>query len=55
MDLTCPELINLTTSDYGSRETSNNEEVIIEGFCRMFTTVDGKGELYCQIKGLGYD
>ena len=47
MDLTCPELVNVTTSDYGSRETSTTEEVNIEGFCTMFTTIGGKGEI-CQ-------
>ena len=53
MDLTCPELVNLSTSDYGSRETSNNtEEVAIEGFCCMFTTIGGKGEICCQLKAV---
>ena len=52
MDLTCPELVNLSTSDYGSRETSNDmEEVPIKGFCCMFTTIGGKGEICCQPKG----
>ena len=45
MDLTCPELVNVSTSDYGSRETSNNEGVTIEGFCAMFTTIGGKGKI----------
>jgi hypothetical protein len=50
MDATCPELVplNESTSDYGSRETSVNENVI-DGFCTIFTQLDGKGEIIQQL------
>jgi hypothetical protein len=52
MDATCPELVpmNESTSDYGSRETSVNENVI-DGFCTIFTHMDGTGEIIQQLSG----
>ena len=46
MDLTCPELRNLSLSDsdYGSRETSHSDEGI-QGLTIMHSYLDGKGNV----------
>ena len=38
MDSTCPELAPISdqTSDYGSRETSLNDQYPIDGFLKMY-------------------
>ena len=43
-DLTCPSLLIEEDSDYGSRDTSDNDDIVIGGFCTIFSHLDGKGE-----------
>ena len=43
-DLTCPSLLIEEDSDYGSRDTSDNDDFVIGGFCTIFSHLDGKGE-----------
>ena len=46
MDITCPELELVDqTSDYGSKDNSENEDIEIKGFCSIFSHLDGKGEI----------
>ena len=42
-DLTCPSLLIEEDSDYGSRDTSDNDDFVIGGFCTIFSHLDGKG------------
>ena len=44
-DLTCPSLLIEEDSDYGSRDTSDNDDFVIGGFCTIFSHLDGKGEI----------
>ena len=44
-DLTCPSLLTAETSDYGSRDTSDNDGIVIDGFCTIFSHLGGKGEI----------
>ena len=52
MDLTCPEYgINTfceetLTSDYGSRDHSENEDNTISSFCTIFSYLGGTGEIH---------
>ena len=49
MDITCPELEAMDgTSDYGSRETSGNDESKVQGFCTLFVTM-GPGGFYKHV------
>ena len=45
-DISCPDLAKLeVTSDYGSRENSDMEDICIEGFCSLYSHLGGKGKI----------
>ena len=54
MDNSCPDLVPIVdeTSDYGSRDTSDNDDFSIWGFCAVFSHIGSKGallyRLYCH-------